>query len=39
MAIAGAVISIGYNGKCEISRGYVLPVDKAGEGKEDRSQD
>jgi ParB family chromosome partitioning protein len=28
MAIAGAVISIGYNGKCEISRGYVLPADK-----------
>jgi ParB family chromosome partitioning protein len=28
IAIAGAVVSIGYNGKCEISRGYVLPSDK-----------
>jgi ParB family chromosome partitioning protein len=28
MATAGAVVSVGHNGKCEISRGYILPADR-----------
>jgi ParB family transcriptional regulator, chromosome partitioning protein len=28
LSIAGAVVSVGYNGRCEIERGYVLPEDK-----------
>ena len=28
LAVAGAVVSVDYNGRCDIDRGYILPDDK-----------
>jgi ParB family chromosome partitioning protein len=28
LSVAGAVVSVGHNGRCDIERGYVLPADK-----------